>query len=171
MIALYSLLLILALVCLVSILWSTVRYGIGPLPSSPRSRRAILDLVPDPAPAVILELGSGWGGLAHSLAERCPGSQVRGYERSVLPFLFSRLLVRQPKLSFHFEDIHQIELPPGSLLVCYLAPALMNELAKHPQLQGCQLISHTFALPGHTPVAQRSVDDLYGSPVYLYRVD
>ncbi len=168
---LYALLLLLALACLVSILWSTIRYGIGPMPSSPAARTAMLELVPDPAPPVILELGSGWGGLALRLAERHPDSQVRGYERSLLPLLCSKLLGSRANLSFHFEDFHRVSIPQGSLLVCYLAPGVMNELAKHPGLRGCWLITHTFALPGHQPVAQRAVDDMYRSPMLLYRIE
>jgi hypothetical protein len=170
MLYVYTLVLILGTICLASILWSTVRYGIGPLPSSPESREAMLTLVPEPAPERILELGSGWGGLALQLAERFPDSRVQGYERSLIPFLYAKLLVRRENLSFHFEDFRGVELPPGSLLVAFLAPRVMQELSKHPGLAGCQLISHSFALPGQQPAAERTVADMYRSPIYLYRL-
>ena len=77
-----------------SILWSTIRYGISPMPSNQEARKAMLNFASQTTPKMIFELGSGWGKLAHELAILHPDSMVYGYERSWLPFLFSKFFFR-----------------------------------------------------------------------------
>ncbi len=60
-------------------------------------------------PRRIYELGSGWGGLSRHIAREHPDISVTGIERSLIPYLFSRLMLavrRLPNLRFRFQDFN-----------------------------------------------------------------
>lgn len=160
------------LVCL-SIIWSSFRAGITPVPSSRKARQAILNAAAQSPPGSIIELGSGWGQLALALAAKYPQRHVIGYEISLIPWLVSLLLkkvYRLPNLSFRRENFLRAKLPHAALLVCYLYPGGMTKLARKlgdgPTAE--MLISNTFALPGQEPERIIRLDDLYKSPIYIY---
>jgi hypothetical protein len=156
---------------MVSILWSTIRYGIPPMPSNKESRQTMLDFVPEPTPKIMFDLGSGWGGFAYQLAHKYPDSTIYGYECSVLPFLFSRLFLRRENLHFRFQDFQKVAFPADSILFTYLYPAGMRELSKNPKLRDCWLCSNYFALEKQTALKQRQLNDTFRSIIYLYRID
>ena len=140
--------------------------GIGPTPTSRRVADLIDQLLPE-VDGPVVELGSGWGGMARRLQKRYP--KTLAYERSPLPWLVSRLRgVRVKRREFFGQS-----LEGASLVFAYLYPKAMerlkekleNELAK-----GAWVISHTFAVPGWQPVHVEMADDLYRTPVYIYRI-
>ena len=155
---------------MISILWSTIRYGISPMPSNQKARESMLGLVPSPIPKTIFELGSGWGNLAYELASQHPDSMIYGYERSLLPFLFSRLYFRRDNLQFEFKNFQKTSFSPDSLLVCYLYPKGMQQLSDNPNIKNCWLISNTFALPDRQALKKVQIDDLYRSTIFLYQI-
>ncbi len=74
-------------------------------------------------------------------------------------------------LAIHRSDFHKADLGPAALVTCYLYPGGMERL--RPKLEaelrpGAILLSNCFAMPGWTPAATRTADDLYASPVYTY---
>ena len=164
------LLISLVLFLLLSILWSTIRYGISPMPSNRMAQQSMLSLVPSPAPKTIIELGSGWGNLAYAAAQEFPASQVIGYEISVVPYVFSRLFYRRENLRFHYANFLTQKIPSHALLLCYLYPGGMKKLERFVQDKDCMLISNTFALPSHTAIETCKANDIYRSPVYLYSI-
>jgi hypothetical protein len=158
----------------VSLIYSSLRAGITPVPSSRKARDTILAATELAAAGPILELGSGWGHLALALAKKYPQRQVIGYELSFVPWLFSlcwQKLSGTRNLELRFGNFLAAELPAATLLVCYLYPGGMTQLAdklipgKHELL-----ISNTFALPEYPAEQVIRLDDLYKSPIYVYRV-
>ena len=166
----------LALAVMLSVVWGTLRAGISPMPSSRKAREAMLELLPERVEGPIVELGSGWGGLARCLASRHPQAPVRGYELSVLPWLFSVLWQRGSafkNLSFHRADFRDLDFSDAKVLVCYLHPEGMKRLAETlggRLPSGVVLISNTFALPGWEPQKVLVLDDLYSTRIYSYVV-
>lgn len=173
---LFLLLLALLLVGMLSIVFHTLRTGISPMPTSGRVRRQMLTLVPENLEGTVLELGSGWGTLAFSVADRCPRARVVAFELSPVPYAFAWLrqrLAPRPNLRFVREDFFRTSFSGASAVVCYLFPGAMTRLA--PKLSeelapGTRILSHTFALRGWKPVRTLVVDDLYRTPIYLYEV-
>ena len=160
------------LVCL-SLIWSSLRAGITPVPSSRRARQVILSAAAQSPAGSIIELGSGWGQLALALAAQYPQRHVIGYEISLIPWLVSLLLkklYRLPNLSLRRENFLRTKLPHAALLVCYLYPGGMTKLARKlgDEPTADMLISNTFALPGQEPEQIIRLDDLYKSPIYVY---
>ncbi|MDZ7794366.1 MAG: class I SAM-dependent methyltransferase [Spirochaetia bacterium] len=121
--------------------------------------------------AVVIETGSGWGGVALSLAARLPQSKIQGYENSPFPYLISRLrakLAGYDNLNFRFGDYRRAPLASSDILVCYLFPGGMQDIAKL-KLTGPVIISNTFALPDHTPDRRIQSGDTALSIIYVYR--
>lgn len=151
-------------------------YGITPTPTSPIVKKKLLSMLPKLFQGdVIAELGSGWGNLAFTLACRFPACKIVGYEISPFPYYFSKIASNRftlPNLIIERKDFFQIPLHQVSLVVCYLYSGAMyrlkekfeNELAPNTYV-----ISHTFAIPGWIPIRVERADDLYRTPIYLYR--
>lgn len=195
----------LSLIVLLAIIWAafsiiimTLKIGISPMPSSPLSRRVMLDLLhekkldekklqelkekwkgklPNKASMVIIDPGCGWGGLLIASAQRFPESTLIGFERSPIPYRFSDC--RMKMLKSHYIKVFNTDFTAEhtqdkwlscNVVLCYLFPEGMQRLAK--QLKKTQfsgiVISHTFALPGFAIDRVVRINDRYRSPVYRY---
>ena len=116
----------------ISLVYSTLKTGISPMPSSLAARKAILTLSHD-LNGPIYELGSGWGGLAAALSRAHPQRHVIGIELSWLPWLYAtaiRKLVGPNNLEFKRGDFLNVDLSSAATIVCYLHPKGMDNLAK-----------------------------------------
>ncbi|MGC6419349.1 MAG: hypothetical protein ACON3Z_19660 [Bradymonadia bacterium] len=159
-----------------SLVYSTIRTGISPMPSSIAARKALLTLSHD-LNGPIYELGSGWGGLAAALSRAHPQQQVIGIELSWLPWLYSTTihkLVGPKNLEFKRGDFLNVDLSPAAAVVCYLHPKGMDNLAKKltaDAVTDVTIISNTFRLPGHEPVASMTMTDLYQTRIYRYEIN
>ncbi len=164
-----------ALLLAVSVVWTTLRVGISPMPSSAKATRAILDLIPGNAGERIAELGSGWGGLALAVTRHRPEAHVMAYELSLLPWVWSigvaRLMGRQ-EIEFVRRDFFDADLGDTDVVLCYLFPGAMERLAERlTHLKaGSIIISNTFRLPGWQPDEMVELDDLYQTRIYRYVV-
>jgi len=167
---------VLALVVLAgaSIIWTSLRVGIGPMPTSARVRRAMFELMPAEVEGEIHELGAGWGTLAFSLADRYPSSPVVAWEVSLVPFTFCWLRARlraRPNLVLRRGDFLAADLRRARLVTCYLFPKGMERLERKFQEElpkGAVVVSNTFALRHRSPSASLIVADLYRTHVFRY---
>ncbi len=168
--------LVAVLAAILSVFLPTLWTRASPLPTSAAVRGTLLAMLPETVDGPVYDLGSGWGGLARTLARRYPRSQVVGFELSPLPWSWSRF--RQSpgglkNLTFRFGDFHNADLTGAALVVCYLPGPAMEKL--RPKLEaelkpGALVASNTFALRGWDPVEVRTAPDAHASQVYLYRV-
>lgn len=157
-----------------SMVWHTLAVGISPMPTSPKVKRVLLELLPADAEGEVHELGAAWGTLAFALADRCPRARVIAWERSPVPYLALRLrqaLWPRPNLELRRRDFFEASFAQASLVVCYLWTGAMERLG--PKLAaelrpGAVVVSHTFALRGVRPAETRRAADLYRTPVYRY---
>jgi hypothetical protein len=173
-----------------SLIYHSWRNGISPMPSSDRACDVMAAAAREEAqrlgaPPVrqgggrvreltVIEAGSGWGGAAGTLARRLPEARIIAYENSPLPFLVS--LVRKRiagcgNLEVYFRDFRREPLGEADILVCYLFPGGMRDIAALIDRPGGgpAVISNTFALPGRKPFRTISFGDAPLSPVYVYR--
>lgn len=159
-----------------TILWSTVRYGMPPMPSLGTARRAMLEMAGEPGQSQIVDLGSGWGNLAVTFARRYPQCQVVGYEVSWFPWLFSLALKRilgLNNLSFHRRDFRWARIEDDAVVLCYLASEGMESvraLLEREKPARVTVVSHHFALPGSQPESVLELTDLYRTPIYRYQL-
>jgi hypothetical protein len=175
-----SIFLLLALVLVLaaagSIILVTLRLGIPPMPSSMAIRSAVVQAVRREQPVdTMTDLGSGWGGLARTLARQFPESSVVGVEHSPFPLLFSVILNRLDTLAnlrFRRQRIERYRLRSEQLYVCYLARDAMVALRRrieHQVPRDITLVSCHFAMPGWTPSRVLYAADVYRTPIYVYR--
>lgn len=163
--------------CVIGItVFYSVLYGITPTPTSAKVKSHIFKMLPIMDRGQIVELGSGWGMLAISLARHFPHCKVIGYEISPFPYIISKMLsyyFDYPNLIFKRENFFNVSFENVSLAVCYLYPGAMEHLKEKFEKElpkNAYVISHTFAIPGWKPLCREYVDDLYGTPIYLYQV-
>jgi len=166
-----------------SIVWSTLTLGISPMPSSKKARQAMLELsneiVIDTSVererGAIFELGSGWGSLLIPLAKMYPQRKIVGYELSILPWFTSHLLIKLlglKNVKVHRQNFLKADLSGASVIFCYLYPGGMKALEDKLKLEHGALeylISNNFSLPSHKPIKTTLLNDLYQSPIYLYK--
>ena len=165
-----TIVLCLAFLAMLSILWSTIRHGISPMPSNRASRQAMLSLLPSPPTHSIIDLGSGWGSLAFDVASKHPKSKIIGYELSLLPYWYSKIRYRRENLSFHRRNFMLQQYPDDVLFLCYLYPGGMEKVRDLVSGRRCIVISNTFALPSHKATDSCKAADIYKSPIYLYEL-
>lgn len=162
-----------ALTCLL-ILFYTIFNGISPMPSSMKAKKQIAQALQGYEKGVLLELGSGWGGLARHLARTNPGLQVIGYENSPLPYVYSKsveIFSPSTNLELCYQNFFTVDLSKANVIICYLCPSEMHRLADKfcKELKpGTIIISNTFALPGWKASHVFEVNDLFRSKIYLY---
>ena len=144
------------------------------MPTSPKVKRKILEILPHSHTGTIFELGSGWGTVAFSLAKKYPLSLVIGYETSLVPYYYSeikRKLLGPSNLRFKRQDLFEAPCQTATLIVLYLYPNAMTQLAKKFRNELCdntRIVSHTFALNDYQPNHIVTVDDLYNTKIYVY---
>jgi len=157
-----------------SIISFSLHTGISPMPSSSKAKKAILSSIHQPG--CLVELGSGWGGLALALARAFPEVKVMAYEISPVPWAFSKLIQKLRKarnLTILRSDFFKKNLEDADVVVCYLCPALMKKLK--PQLEqelrpGSLVISNSFIVPGWPVYKILKVNDLWGSELFIYKI-
>ena len=176
-----GLLVLLVFLAMLSIVYTSWRNGISPMPSSALVHRVVTKEIerltaPAGGSGLIVEAGSGWGTLALYVARRCRGWRIVGIENSPLPLWISRLrarLDRSVKVTFLREDLYTYPYEDADLVLCYLYPGAMKRLS--PILQqklvpGTRIISVCFALPDWEPEQVITCGDLYRTKVYVYVV-
>ncbi|MFK0572705.1 hypothetical protein [Endozoicomonas sp.] len=154
-----------------SVLFWTIRLGIGPTPTSGKVRNRIRSCLPEEVSGAIIELGCGWGQLIPLLQEKYPEQRIQAWERSPLPALFTHWFCG---IEVKRRDFFEADVKEAGLIICYLFPGAMARIEKEiiPRLPaGCWILTHTFSLPGRVPVKTMKADDLYRTPVYLYQIN
>lgn len=173
-IALSSIIVIVLSIITVSLVYWTLKLGISPTPTSPKVIKKLRRLWPELVSGEIHELGSGWGNLLPVLRNQYPHHLIIAHERSPVPRFCSIMLsyILKTRAIISNTDLFSSDLSKASLVICYLYPEAMSILSKQFKTilpKQCWIISHTFRLPGWTPVKTLQAGDLYRTPIYLYK--
>lgn len=165
-------LLFFSLLAIISLIGFSLYTGIGPVPTSPKIKKIMGSLAL--GSGEIYELGSGWGTLAFPLAKANPQAQIRGYELSPIPWLFSwfKQKIEGPSnIKFKRKDFFSLNLEGATGVVCYLYPGAMDRLKIKFESElkpGSFVLTHTFRVPGWIPTQTWIASDLFQTPIYLY---
>ncbi|MHA7878973.1 MAG: class I SAM-dependent methyltransferase [Saccharospirillum sp.] len=159
-----------------SIVWSTLRVGISPMPSSGKARDAIINLTANTGTGAIYDLGSGWGGLVIKLAQKYPNRNIVGYEVSFFPWMVSicaKKTLGIDNLEIHRKNFLAADLSEAEVLICFLHTDGMRSVARKLAAENGTnrfLISNYFALPSFQPETSLQINDFYRSWIYRYRL-
>ncbi|AOW78384.1 hypothetical protein A3Q34_16965 [Colwellia sp. PAMC 20917] len=167
-------LLVIVILMVLSIVWSTLKTGISPMMSSSKACKTMLAEIDAHEKGPLIDLGSGWGTLVIAVAQKYPNQQVIGYELSWFPWLVSKILkhsLRLDNLTLFRKDFKNADLSTASTLVCYLFPegmvALQEKLVDEV-FNKVTIVSNTFALPLCQPTRVIRLRDFYQTPIYVY---
>jgi len=159
-----------------SVVLTTMKTGVAPMPSTGKARRAMMSAMEDSGTGHVADFGSGWGTLVITLARKSPDRQIIGYELSFIPWLFSLMLkyiLRLDNLTLYHKNFLTADLSNVSVIVCYLFPNCMESLEeklKREIKKDILVVSSTFAFPSFKPDEVIRLDDIYRSPVYIYHL-
>lgn len=162
-----------AFALLLLVYWSVARTRVPLYLSSRKAWQAVAERLP-PA-AMVVDLGSGLGGLLSFLAQQRPDGRYVGMEIAPLPFLVSWLRMRMSKrrCEVRWSSLWRTDLQPFDVVYAYLSPVPMADLwrkIQHEMRPGTLFISNTFQVPGVEPSEVVELDDLHQSRLYLYRL-
>lgn len=147
------------LALLVALYWSSFRTQVPYYPSRRAAWDAVLGLLPAARagrqPAVI-DVGSGFGGLAMYLADVRRDAKVSGIELAPLPWLVSAARARWRRSCARFVrgDYETLDFGRYDLVFAYLSPAAMPSAwgkARREMRPGTLFVSHEFEVPGQPP--------------------
>ncbi|MBM3201952.1 MAG: hypothetical protein FJZ56_06050 [Chlamydiae bacterium] len=158
--------LIFALIFCFSIVYSSLRIGISPMPTSKKVSKAIKDLFPRNYKGRIYDLGSGFGTMLIFFASQYPQAEIIGYELSFFPFWISKLLCRRYKnITIFKKDFRGEKLKQGWIYLFLFSKGTRS--LDCAQFQGSVVLSNTFQLASQY-TKKMDVADLYRSSLYLY---
>ncbi len=145
-----------AFLLLAALFWTTFRTQVPYYPSTPVVWQAVADSLPQDRALRIIDVGSGFGGLAMRLAALRPDSTVEGVEVAPLPWCASaiRASLAHSKARFRRADYGQLHFGDYDVVFAYLSPAAMPALwrkARAEMRPGSLLLSCEFDVPGATP--------------------
>lgn len=161
---------------LISIVYFSITCSISPMPTSGPVKKVIIELMKKYYSGHrVFELGSGWGTLAFEISLSFSGVQVYGFERSPVPYLYSKFVKKilgRKNVKLEYKDFFKTDLNETDMIICYLSTDLMTKLKDKLDKEmkpGSLLISNTFAVPGWIPVETIRAGDLFRSCVYVYK--
>lgn len=163
------------LLAVLSIVYTSWRNGISPMPTSAPVRRAITSAMRRMSETqTIVEAGSGWGTLALHLSGQDADFRITGIENSLIPLWVSRLSARissADNVNFIRGDLYAYSYKQADVILCYLYPGAMKRLSsifREQLVPGTKVISICFTLPGWEPKEVITCRDMYRTKVYIY---
>jgi len=164
-------LLLCLLLILICIVYTSVKIGIAPMPSSFKSAHKMNEISLSVGKNSVLDLGSGFGFLALYFAWKNPQVKIIGYETSFFPWAFSiclKYVFNCKNLYFYKENYLDIDIPVDCLIICFLFPKGMDLLEVKLKSLENRVISNTFSFKEKEPLQIYVLDDLYKTKIYLY---
>ena len=166
-----SLMTLLGIIAVAVIFWQERSLGVSVMPTMPQVSRLLMAECPAQVNGNILELGSGWGGLASKLARKYPQNKVIGYEMSLVPYWISKIFSSAKNLEFVRKNFYDASFKDAGLVMCYLSNPHMAKLEDKflKELpQGAQVISSTFYCPHWKPVRTQEIKRMFNAQIFVY---
>jgi len=170
-----SLITLMGIIAVAVIFWQERSLGVSVMPTTPQVSRLLMAECPAQVRGDILELGSGWGGMALKLAHKYPQNRVIGYEMSLLPYwisvIRSKLFSSGGNLKFVRKNFYNPSFNDAGLVMCYLSNPHMAKLeGKFLQElpSGAQVISSTFHCPNWQPLRTQDIVRLFNAQIFVY---
>ncbi len=151
--------------------WKT---GVPTVSTSKEVRNKMVALIPH-GPQRVVEMGSGWGGLAISAAKARPDCKIVAIEYSAVPAWVSMLRKAidpsLKNLEFRRGDFFALPLKETDVVLCYLLEPMLEKLkakfmAELPS--HAIIISNHYQVPGWTPVSIEKVEKFFEKGIFVY---
>lgn len=126
------------------------------------------------SPRKVLDVGSGTGSFALTLARLRPEWHVTGCELAPAPYALSRWLSRRsPNVTLLRQDFWALSLHDYELVYAFLSPTPMEPLwrkARKEMPAGALFVSNSFPVPGVEPEQTIEVGDRRQTRLFCYRI-
>jgi hypothetical protein len=108
----------------------------------------------------VVDLGAGDGRILRAAKDREPSIQAIGWEAGLLTWILGRFRCRHSGIQLYLGSLFKADLREADALVLYLWPSILKALM--PKLEqelkpGAVIVSHSFELPGKTPLREEIV--------------
>ena len=155
--------------------WSAFQTQVPYYPSTESAWLALAPCLPKDKPFILVDIGSGLGGLILHLGKKYPESAFTGVEIAPLPWLISYLRGKGNGgnvrfLRSNYENLHFADF---DVVFAYLSPAAMPGLwrkAKNEMRSGTMLVSYEFPIIGveeHLSIYPEN-DANFGRKLYIW---
>lgn len=128
-----------------------------PIPSPPHHRKYVSQIVEQELlnreRISIVELGSGWGGMAKHCVKN-PNVKFVGIEYNYFLYLFSKFkgVFYKNKPLYIFQDAYKTDTSSYDIIILFMGQEFNNEIEKNLK-KGQIVISSLFTLPNYKPHA------------------
>lgn len=145
------------------------------LPTHPAIVKAMIEMANMKDGETIVDVGAGDGRLLIAAKKKCPTIHARGCEIVPTVWLIGklRILFSGASVRLRLGDAMKENVADADALFFYLFPEVMSRLSEKLDRElkpGARIISHTFKLPGKTPITEKKVRGYVGeTSVYEYR--
>lgn len=159
-----------------SLFFWVFRLGVPPMPSSRGMRESVVEEIRRyENHGHVVDLGSGWGGLAARIASAYPDRTVTGIELAPVPYLFSRLVYGRGRgnLTFRREDFRELEPEDDTMYVAYLSPMAMESLRRRFETglqRNIVLISALFSVRPWGATRTVRARDMHRTNIHVYEI-
>lgn len=171
---LLGLITIVVLLFLVTLVWQLfVRVPFVPTPA--HISDAMIAMIPWKGNDVVIDLGAGDGRVLERMKKNQQGITAIGYEIVPTVWLlgFLRKIFFRSGVQLQLQSLFRADLSDADVVLVYLFPEVIRQLISKFERElrpGTYIVSHTFRLPGYTPIAQRRVARFGGEvSVFLYQ--
>lgn len=144
--------------------------------SNTRTKRAIVDLVPEGKDVTMIDLGCGLGGVVEAVARVRPHAVVIGVETAPLSFVIAWLRIKlfsPANAEIRFQSIWETDVSRADTVYAFLSPAPMtrlNEKLRAEMKPGSLFVSNSFAVPGQEPHTTVQLDDTRQTQLLIWKM-
>ncbi len=149
--------------------------GVPSVPTPMPIVRAMIDLADLKEHETIVDLGAGDGRLLIEAKRQFPGICARGWEIIPTVWLMGifRMIMFRTRVKLFCGDALKADVSDADVVFLYLFPPLLQKLVDcfdRDLKPGTRVLSHTFRLPGKTPISDRKVKGYMGeTSIFLYQ--
>ncbi len=149
--------------------------GVPSVPTPMSIVRIMIDLAKLQGEETIVDLGAGDGRLLIEAKRQFPHIRVRGFE--IIPTVwlmgYLRMLTHRTRVKLILGNALKADVSDADVIFLYIFPSVIEKLMKRFEKElkpGTRIISHTFALPGKTPITEKRVRGYMGeTSIFVYQ--
>jgi hypothetical protein len=159
---------ILALWGFLDIVFITIKFGVGPMPSNKKAIEKAVELV-QREHKIIYDLGGGFGSTAKYFATTFPKKNIIMIEISYFSCCIARLYCRNlPNVKIKRQNFLSTTFQDDAYIYAYLYPSLMRDLSQQFSNWNGRFVSYTFSLRNRKENHVLHLSNKISEKLYVY---
>ena len=150
------------------IIYHSIRFGVGPLPSSMRAIRLACQEIQEDQ-NMIYDVGGGFGIATKYFAKRFPTKNIQMIEVSYFSCLVAKIYCMNiSNVTIVHGNFLNHSFPKRSFLYMYLYPSLMEKLAEQLHNWEGKVVSYVFSFRNLQEKKRISISQHHGEQLFVY---